>query len=153
MRVLILGVDGYIGWALAQHLVARGHEVAGCDNYARRDWVAEMGSQSATPILRMTARLGAFKEHFGKNLRFYRGTITSYRFVWNLLRSFQPDAIVHLGEMPSAPYSMIDVDHCVYTHTNNVTGNLNVLYAMHEVCPGAHLLKLGSMGEYGTPNI
>lgn len=153
MRVLILGVDGYIGWALAQHLASKGHEVAGCDNYARRDWVAEMGSQSATPIARMTSRIGAFREHFNANLRFYRGNITNYRFVWNLLRGFQPEAIVHLAEMPSAPYSMIDVDHCVYTHTNNVIGTLNVLYAMQDACPAAHLVKLGSMGEYGTPNI
>jgi len=153
VRVLILGIDGYLGWALAQHLAHRGHEVAGCDNYARRDWVAEVGSQSATPVPRMTERLEAFRQHFGQNLRFHRGTVVDYKFVWNLLRSFRPEAIVHLAEMPSAPYSMIDVDHCVFTHTNNVVGTLNVLYAMHEVCPNAHLVKLGSMGEYGTPNI
>lgn len=153
MKVFIAGVDGYLGWTLAQYLTARGHEVAGCDDYSRRDWVAEMGSQSATPITRMTTRLQAFREHYGQNLRFTRGDLTDYSFVWNLLRAFKPDAVVHLAEMPSAPYSMIDIDHCVYTQTNNVVGTLNVLFAMRDVCPEAHLLKLGTMGEYGTPNV
>lgn len=153
MRVLIIGVDGYLGWALAQYLVKRGHEVSGCDNYSRRDWVAEVGSQSATPILRMTERLQAFREAHGQNLRFLRGNVLEYGFVWNMLRAFQPEAIVHLGEMPSAAYSMIDVDHCVFTQTNNVVGTLNLIHAMRDVCPGAHLIKLGTMGEYGTPNV
>jgi len=153
MRVFIAGVDGYLGWSLAQHLTARGHEVAGCDCYLRRDWVAETGSQSATPIARMTERLQAFRERYGRNLRFIRGNLTDYRFVWNFLRSFKPEAIVHLGEMPSAPFSMIDIDHCVLTQANNIIGTLNILHAMRDACPDAHLVKLGTMGEYGTPNV
>ncbi|MFC1706941.1 NAD-dependent epimerase/dehydratase family protein [Planctomycetota bacterium] len=153
MRVFIAGVDGYLGWSLAQYLAARGHEVGGCDNYSRRDWVAELGSQSATPIARMTTRLQAFRERFGSNLHFTRGSLLEYRFVWNLFRAFRPEAIVHFAEMPSAPYSMIDVEHCTYTHTNNLVGTLNILHAMRDVCPEAHLVKLGTMGEYGTPNV
>lgn len=153
MKVFIAGVDGYLGWALAQHLVHRGHEVAGVDNYLRRDWVAEIGSQSATPILRMTERLEVFHEVHGVNLQFQRGNLCDYDTVLNALRHFRPDCIVHLAEMPSAPYSMIDVHHAVFTHQNNLVGTLNVLYAMREACPDAHLLKLGTMGEYGTPNV
>lgn len=153
MKVLIAGVDGYLGWALAQHLVARGHAVAGCDNYSRRDWVAEVGSQSATPILRMTERLSAFHDRYGKNLEFYRGDLCDYEFAWNLLRTTRPDAIVHFAEMPSAPYSMIDVKHCVFTQTNNLIGTLNLIHAMRDVSPDTHLVKLGTMGEYGTPNV
>jgi UDP-sulfoquinovose synthase len=153
MRVFIAGVDGYLGWSLAMHLTARGHEVAGADCYHRRDWVAEMGSQSATPIKRMTERLQAFRENFGTNVQFIRGDITDYNFVWNFFRTFQPEAIVHLAEMPSAPYSMIDVHHCNFTHTNNLLGTTNILHAMRDVCPDSHLVKLGTMGEYGTPNI
>lgn len=153
MRVFIAGVDGYLGWPLAQYLVSRGHEVAGADCYHRRDWVAEMGSQSATPIARMTERIQAFRENFGTNLQFVRGNLTEFNFVWNLFRSFKPEAIVHLAEMPSAPYSMIDAQHCVFTHTNNLLGTLNLIHAMREVCPEAHLVKLGTMGEYGTPNV
>lgn len=153
MRVFIAGVDGYLGWPLAMHLTKRGHEVAGVDCYHRRDWVAEMGSQSATPILKMTDRLQAFNENFESNLRFTRGDITDYNLVANLFRSFEPEAIVHLAEMPSAPYSMIDVQHCVFTHTNNLLGTINVIHAMRDIVPDAHLVKLGTMGEYGTPNV
>lgn len=153
MRVFIAGVDGYLGWGLAVYLGAKGHDVAGADCYLRRDWVAEMGSQSATPIRRMTERLAAYQERFGANLQFRRGNMTDYNFVANCLKTFQPDAIVHLAEMPSAPYSMMDVEHCVFSQTNNLVGTLHLLYAMKEYCPEAHLVKLGTMGEYGTPNL
>jgi UDP-sulfoquinovose synthase len=153
VRVFIAGVDGYLGWPLAQYLAARGHEVAGADTYYRRDWVAEMGSQSATPISRMTRRLEAFREHFEVPLDFRRGDLLNYDFVLNFFKSFRPEAIVHLGEMPSAPYSMIDVQHTVFTQTNNLVSTIHILYAMRDACPGAHLVKLGTMGEYGTPNL
>ena len=153
MKVFIAGVDGYLGWVLAQHLVKRGHKVAGADCYLRRDWVAEVGSQSATPIPRMTDRLEAFRENFGENLQFFRGNLTDPHFVQNIFRHVKPDCVVHLGEMPSAPYSMIDVHHATFTHTNNMIGTLNMLFAMKDITPGAHLVKLGSMGEYGTPNL
>ena len=153
MRVFVAGADGYLGWALSLYLANRGHEIAGADCYLRRDWVAEMGSQSATPIKRMTERLQAFREKSGTNLQFIRGDLTDYNFVWNFFRSFKPEAIVHFAEMPSAPYSMIDVHHCNFTQTNNLIGTLNILHAMRDVCPDAHLVKLGTMGEYGTPNL
>lgn len=153
MRVLICGVDGYLGWGLSQYLVSRDHETAGCDNYFRRDWVAETGSRSATPIRRMTERLEAFREKFGRNLVFRRGNMLDYNFVWNLLREFKPEAIVHLAEQPSAPYSMIDVQHATFTQSNNILGTLNLIFATKEVCPDAHIVKLGTMGEYGTPNV
>src|SRR3990172_919282 len=127
MKVLIAGVDWYLGWPLSMHLTAMGHEVAGADCFYRRDWVQEMGSQSATPIPGMTERLGAFHEAFGKNLQFFKGDLTDYGFVENIVKHFHPDAIVHLGQMPSAPYSMIDVRHAVWTQTNNIASNLNLL--------------------------
>lgn len=153
MRVFIAGVDGYLGWPLSIYLVSRGHEVAGADCYLRRDWVQEMGSQSATPISRMTERLKAFRENFGANLQFFKGDLTNYNFVETIFKHFRPEAIVHLGQMPSAPYSMMDVHHAVWTQTNNIVGNLNLLYAMKDVVPDAHLIKLGTMGEYGTPKL
>ena len=153
MRILIAGMDGYLGWSLAIYLTKRGHEVAGIDNYSRRDQVAEMSSQSATPIRRMTERLQAFSENFGQSLIFRRGDLTDFNTVHSLIRSFKPEAIVHLGEMPSAPYSMIDVHHAVWTQQNNIIGTLNILYAIKEEVPDCHLVKLGTMGEYGTPNV
>ncbi len=153
MKVFIAGVDGYLGWALSMYLTKRGHEVAGADAYYRRDWVQEMGSQSATPICNMTERLDAFRENFDKNLQFFKGDLTDYNFVENIIKHFKPDAIVHLGEMPSAPYSMVDIKHAAWTQTNNIIGTLNILFAMRDLCPEAHLVKLGTMGEYGTPNV
>ncbi len=153
MKVFIAGIDGYLGWALAQYMTAQGHEVAGADQLMRRDWVAEVGSTSAIPIASHADRLQAFEEQFGKPLDFRVGDLTNFEFVKGFLEDFQPDAVVHLAQMPSAPYSMMDVQHAVWTHTNNVSNNLNILYAMKEVVPNAHLVKLGTMGEYGQPNV
>jgi UDP-sulfoquinovose synthase len=135
------------------YLANRGHEVAGADNYYRRDWVQEVGSQSATPIRRGSERLEAFRENFSKNLLFFKGDFTNYNFVENIFRHFEPEVVVHLGEMPSAPYSMIDIQHAVWTQMNNITGTLNILHAMRDIAPDSHLVKLGTMGEYGTPDI
>ena len=153
MRVFIAGIDGYLGWSLALYLASRGHDVAGVDQLLRRQWVAEMGSWSITPIQTMEERLLAFRDRYGKELDYKEGDLRDYQFVIERFRSFQPDSIVHLGEMPSAPYSMMDREHCIFTHDNNLNGTLNILFAMKEVCPEAHLVKLGTMGEYGTPNI
>jgi UDP-sulfoquinovose synthase len=153
MRIFIAGMDGYLGWSLAQYLTAQGHEVAGADCFFRRQWVEEMGSWSATPIAPMKERLQAFKERFGKELRFWEGDLREYGLVEMIFREFQPEAIVHFGECPSAPYSMIDVHHAVFVQTNNITTTFNLLFAMRDIRPQAHLVKLGTMGEYGTPNV
>ncbi len=153
MRVFIAGIDGYLGWPLAQHLAMRGHTIAGVDALLRRRWVAEMGSHSALPIYSMEARQMAFAEHFGQELVFREGDLLDYESLYNFLKDFQPDSIVHLGEMPSAAYSMIDHAHAAFTQHNNVVGSLNMLWAIKAACPEAHLVKLGTMGEYGTPNL
>lgn len=154
MRVFIAGIDGYLGWSLAQVLAKRGHIIAGCDNGARRIWVNEIGSQSAIPILEIKERKMVLKEHYGSKFHFIAQTdLTSYEQIEFLFMYFKPEVIVHFGEMPSAPYSMIDADHACYSHTNNLIGTLNILWLMRDICPDAHLVKLGTMGEYGTPNI
>jgi UDP-sulfoquinovose synthase len=146
-------MDGYLGWALAQSLAVRGHEVAGADNYFRRSWVTEMESTSATPIVPMAERLEAARQVHGKTIHFWEGDLREYGFVEQIFKSFQPDAIVHFGECPSAPYSMIDVDHTVFVQTNNITTTFNLMFAIRDIRPEAHLVKLGTMGEYGTPPV
>jgi len=153
MKIVIAGMDGYLGWSLAMSLANRGHEVVGVDNFARRRNVEEVGAWSAIPIRSMDERLAVFEKMHGKEIEFYEGDLTDYYFVRGVVKRHGPDTIVHLGEQPCAPYSMIDVHHAVYTQTNNIVGTLNILYAMHEASPNTHLLKLGTMGEYGTPNI
>jgi UDP-sulfoquinovose synthase len=152
MKVLVTGIDGYSGWPLALHLLSRGHEVVGIDNFVTRKRVKEVGSWSATPIPTFARRQAAVKELLGKELRFYRGDLQNYAFVLDTLQKERPDSIVHLAEQRSAPYSMIDVHHAVATQVENLTGTLHILYAMKETCPEAHLVKMGTMGEYGTPN-
>ena len=153
MRVFIAGMDGYLGWSLAVSLASNGFEVGGADACLRRKWVDEMGSHSVTPIRDMPERLKAFKEKFVKAAYYKEGDLTNYDFVKQCFSEFKPEAVVHFGEMPSAPYSMVDAKHCVFTHQNNMIGTLNILYVMREICPSAHLVKLGTMGEYGTPNV
>lgn len=153
MRVLIAGIDGYLGWPLAQYLTMRSHTVGGLDMLLRRRWVEEVGGVSALPVFPVEERLDAFRAHFGVPLDFWRVDLVDYPHLKAVLAAFKPDAIVHLAEMPSAPYSMIDQAHAVFTQHNNVLGSLNLLWAMKEVCPEAALAKLGTMGEYGTPGI
>jgi UDP-sulfoquinovose synthase len=153
MKVLITGIDGYSGWPLALHLLSRGHEVVGIDNFVTRRRVREVGSWSATPIPPFPRRQAAVKEILGKDLGFHRGDMTDYEFVRGVVEHEKPDAVVHLAEQRSAPYSMIDVHHAVTTQVENVTGTLHLLYAIRECSPDTHLVKMGTMGEYGTPNV
>ncbi len=152
-RVLIAGIDGYLGWPLAQYLAVRGHEVSGIDAGFRRDWVAEMGGRSALPVASVEARLDAFAAAHGGRPHVVDGDLTSRAVVYRLFEEVQPEAVVHLGECPSAPYSMMDADHATWVQRNNIEGTMNVLYAMRYLAPDAHLVKLGTMGEYGTPNL
>ena len=153
MRIFIAGIDGYLGWTLAQYAASRGHEVGGADTTFRRRWVEEMDSWSAIPIASMDDRLLAFRDRYGCDLAFWNADLRDYSAVERMIAEFRPDAVVHLGECPSAPYSMIDVHHASWVQTNNITSTFNLCFAITSLCPDAHLLKLGTMGEYGTPNI
>jgi UDP-sulfoquinovose synthase len=153
MRILVLGGDGFLGWPTALHLSARGHEVGVVDNFARRQYDFEMGVDSLVPIRQLHRRVATWREVSGRELAMYVGDLTNYPFVESTLRDFRPEAIVHFAEQRSAPYSMIDREHAVYTQVNNVVGTLNLLYAIADLDRSIHLVKLGTMGEYGTPNI
>ncbi len=153
MKILVLGGDGYLGWPTALHLSARGHEVAVNDNFARRGYDVEMGVESLVPILSLEERIAAWGEVGGQQIKSYVGDLCDADFVHRMVRDFHPDTIVHFGEQRAAPYSMISQAHAVYTQTNNVVGNLNVMYAIADIDRDIHLVKLGTMGEYGQPNI
>jgi UDP-sulfoquinovose synthase len=153
MRVIVIGGDGYCGWATALYLSQRGHEVSILDSLVRRHWDMQLQIDTLTPIAPIQQRLQRWHDLTGKKIGLYVGDICDYTFLINSLKHFQPDAIVHFGEQRSAPFSMIDREHAVLTQSNNVIGNLNILYAIKEEMPDCHLVKLGTMGEYGTPNI
>jgi UDP-sulfoquinovose synthase len=153
MKVIVLGGDGYCGWATALYLSAKGHTVAIVDNFVRRQWDHELGAQTLTPILPLSDRLRTWTRLTDKTIDLFVGDVMDYDFLSSTIKEFAPDTIIHFAEQRSAPYSMIDRKHAVFTQVNNVVGTLNVLFAIREICPDCHLIKLGTMGEYGTPNI
>jgi UDP-sulfoquinovose synthase len=153
MRIAVLGGDGYCGWATALYLSKKGHTVAIADNFARRQWDHELGVQTLTPIRTLAERLTAWQDVSGETMELFVGDVMEYDFLSSVIENFEPDAVVHFAEQRAAPYSMIDRKHAVFTQVNNVVGTLNLLFALREFAPDCHLIKLGTMGEYGTPNI
>ena len=147
MRVMILGGDGYLGWPTALHLSHSGFEVAVLDNYLRRGYDEELGSASLVPIHSLPERVRAWEQLTGRVIEVYEVDLLDGDAVVRAVSEFRPDTIVHYAEQRSAPYSMIDRRHAVHTQTNNVIGTLNVLFAIAEVDPGIHLVKLGTMGD------
>jgi UDP-sulfoquinovose synthase len=153
MKICVLGGDGYCGWATALYLSGKGHTVSIVDNFARRQWDHELGVQTLTPIQSLADRLRVWQELTGQHIEHFSGDVTDYDFLASTIDAVRPDAVVHFAEQRAAPYSMIDRKHAVFTQVNNVVGTLNLLFAMREIQPDCHLVKLGTMGEYGTPNI
>lgn len=151
MKVMILGIDGYLGWSLALKLAKLGFQVSGIDNYVRRDCVMEKGAHTVIPILRMTDRLKAVAEKLGKNINFRRINLNNTSQLKEFLEEIKPEAIVHYAEIPSAPYSMADMEHAVKVQENNVLGTLKLLWVIKETVPESNLIKLGTLGEFGTP--
>ncbi len=152
-RVLVLGGDGYCGWPTALHLSARGWKVGIVDSFLRRQWDHQLSIATLTPIRPLAERLAVWRERTGIEIPLFCGDVTDYEFIAGAMRDFAPDSVIHFAEQRSAPFSMIDRRRAVLTQTNNVVGTLNVLFAIKEFAPDCHLVKLGTMGEYGTPNI
>ena len=153
MRIAVLGGDGYCGWATALYLSQKGHQVAIVDNFIRRKWDFDLGVETLTPIRSLRDRLQAWKDLTGKHIDTFVGDMTDYAFLSAHIRDFEPDTVIHFAEQRSAPYSMIDREHATFTQVNNLVGTLNLLFALREFKSDCHLVKLGTMGEYGTPNI
>jgi UDP-sulfoquinovose synthase len=153
MRILILGGDGYLGWPTAMRFSARGHEVAIVDNFSRRRWHQENSTDSLTPIRSLDDRIAAWREVSGEEIHTFTGSMEDAAFLDGVIDETLPEAIVHYAEQPSAPYSMRSRDAAVETQFTNVIGTLNLLFAIRDKVPDCHLVKLGTMGEYGTPNI
>ncbi len=153
MKILILGADGYLGWPTCLYFSQREHEVIGIDNYFRRNAAVELDCESLIPTPNLIQRAKIWEDISGRNIKVHIGDITNYGFLLSLFREYNPDTVVHYAEQPSAPYSMIDRDKAAFTLQNNLISTLNIIYAVKEVNPDCHIIKLGTMGEYGTPNI
>jgi UDP-sulfoquinovose synthase len=153
MKILVLGGDGYLGWPTAMHLAERGHDVAVVDSFHRRLFDHEVGADSLISILPLQDRVNLWSSLEKKPIKPYVGDITNWDFIEHVWKEFDPESIVHYAEHRAAPFSMLSRRHAVITQVNNVVGTLNILFAMKDLTPEAHLVKLGTMGEYGTPNI
>jgi UDP-sulfoquinovose synthase len=153
MRVLILGGDGYLGWPTAMRFSARGHEVSVVDDFSRRRWHEEASTGSLTPILDLDRRIAAWRELSGEEIRSFVGSVQDGDFLDGIVAETRPEVVVHYGQQASAPYSMASREKAVETQYANVIGNLNLLFAIRDHVPDCHLVKLGTMGEYGQPEI
>ena len=153
MKVLILGADGYLGWPTAMYFSQRGHEVIGVDNYFRRRAALELDCESLIPTPNLTQRARIWEEFTGRKIHVHIGDITDYGFLFSIFKQYNPDVVIHYAEQPSAPYSMIDRDKAAFTVANNLIGTLNIVYAIKETNPDCQIVKIGTMGEYGTPDI
>jgi len=153
MNVLILGGDGYLGWPTAMYFSSRGHEVTVVDNYFRRNAALELDCEPLIPAPNLVQRAGIWEKISGKKINVHIGDVTDYEFLTSLFKDYDPETVIHYAEQPSAPYSMLDRSSAALTIKNNLISTLNIAYAVKEVCPDCHIIKLGTMGEYGTPNI
>ena len=153
LKILILGADGYLGWPTAMHFASKGYEVCVTDNFCKRRLELELGTEPLIKVPNLHYRVEKWNQESSNKMTLIIGDLLNSRFIYKLLNDFKPDAIVHYAEQPSAPYSMIGREQAYFTQQNNVLGNLNLLFAMRSVVPDCHLVKLGTMGEYGTPNI
>lgn len=153
MKILILGGDGYLGWPTAMHLSSRGHEVSVADNFLRRRLMSETNVTPLFEVLSLHERCRLWHEHTGKTIEARIGDLSDWETIADLINTARPDAIIHYAEQPSAPYSMLNRQAAMLTLHNNLGVTANLIFAVREYCPNAHIIKLGTMGEYGTPNI
>lgn len=153
MRVMVLGGDGYLGWPTSMHFAARGHDVLTVDNYLRRTVARQTSSEALMNNPNLEKRAEVFEAVSGSRMDVEIGDVTDYRFVQRIFREFQPDAVVHYAEQPSAPYSMMGYDEARLTLDNNLSATFNVIWGVVEEAPDCHIIKLGTMGEYGAPDI
>ena len=153
MKVLILGADGYLGWPTCLYFSKRDHEVIAVDNYFRRNAAVELDCEALIPTPNLIQKAKIWEDISGKKINVHIGDITNYDFLLSIFKEYNPDVVIHFAEQPSAPYSMINRDKAAFTLQNNLITTLNIIYAVKEVNPECHIIKLGTMGEYGTPNI
>lgn len=153
MRIAILGGDGYLGWPTAMDLAVKGHDVWVMDNYLRRNMARETRSEALVDTPNLHERADRFHALTGRRINVHIGDCARFDHMERLFREAQPDAVVHYAEQPSGPYSMIGYDQAHTTLQNNLGATFNTIWAVLNLAPQCHIVKLGTMGEYGTPNI
>ena len=165
-NIVILGGDGYLGWPTAMYLSDLGYNVTVVDNYFRRNSCVELDTGMLYPVPNLLQRAKIWHELTGKeikvaicdlgepsNLRgFFDGSVR-YDFAVNNKFPGVPETVIHYAEQPSAPYSLLNHSRADFTLVNNLRVTSNLMWAVKDFSPETHIIKLGTMGEYGTPNI
>ena len=165
-HVLILGGDGYLGWPTAMYFSIRGHKVTVVDNYFRRNACKELDTGMLYPVPSLLERAKIWHKITGKEIKVIVGDLNEpdlmrglfngkIKYNWSLNNKFTgiPETVVHYAEQPSAPYSLINYKYADITLINNLRVTNNLMWALRDYAPETHVVKLGTMGEYGTPNI
>jgi UDP-sulfoquinovose synthase len=153
VKILVLGGDGFLGWPTAMRLSKAGHEVMVVDNYLRRRLCLEQSVAPLFAVPDLGRRVQLWREATGLRIEARIGDVSDWSFISSVMQGFVPDALVHYAEQPAAPYSMLSRHAAALTLQNNLMTTLNVIYGVREFAPTCHIVKLGTMGEYGTPNI
>ena len=166
-HLLILGGDGYLGWPTAMYFSARGYEVTVVDNYFRRHVSDELDIGTLYPVPTLVQRANIWHQKTGYEIKVVIGDLTDpelmrslftgqdLNYQWAIEKKFisPPQTVVHYAEQPSAPYSLMDYKTANFTLSNNLLVTNNLMFAIKDLSPDTHIIKLGTMGEYGTPNI
>lgn len=166
MHVLILGGDGYLGWPTAMYFSKRGFDVTVVDNYFRRNACTELDLGMLYPVPTLIERAKIWHERTGFEIKVVISDLTDSEamralfdgrvdYAWAMNQTFSgvPQTVVHYAEQPSAPYSLINYRYAHITISNNLAVTNNLMFAIRDFARDTHIIKLGTMGEYGTPNI
>lgn len=165
-HILILGGDGYLGWPTAMYFSIRDYDVTVVDNYFRRNACTELDTGMLYPVPTLIQRAKIWHQKTGKEIKVVIADLSQpdemrklfdgrVRYDWSLNSDYSgiPETVVHYAEQPSAPYSLMDYHHADLTLVNNLRVTNNLLWAIRDYARDTHVIKLGTMGEYGTPNI
>lgn len=153
MRILVLGADGYLGWPTVMSFSNKGHEVVAVDNYLRRNTAIEHDVEPLFSVPNLTERVRIWRQISGKTIKVKIGDCCDIEFLSDIFKTFSPEVVIHYAEQPSAPFSMLNYKAARLTLINNLQSTLNIVWAVKRHAPECHIVKLGTMGEYGTPNI
>ena len=153
MKIFIAGGDGYLGWPTAMNLSAHGHDVLVADNYLRRNMSQQEDVEPLCEVPNLMERARLWFEKTGSRIDVRIGDLADWDFISSIFKEFQPEAVVHYAEQPSAPYSMLNRKAALLTINVNLNVTANIIFATREFTPDAQIVKIGTMGEYGTPNI
>lgn len=151
-KIMILGADGYLGWPCCMYFAEKGYNVFAVDNYDKRMLISQNNLKQLYKTPKLDERVALYNSSNDNKIHYKIIDVKEKEFR-NYFKEVIPDTVIHLAEQPSAPYSMLGYKEAKYTIENNILTTLNIADSILNHNKECHLVKLGTMGEYGTPNI